>query len=74
MEFWKHMGYLGISSGLPTIKDSFGELSKNRLFVRRVYGTGVCHGPVPVTENKLSLRIDTWLLIGTGLGFVDYLN
>ena len=53
------MGYLGISSRLPNIEDSFGELGKDRLVVIMVYDTGVCHGPVPAVDNKFSLRIDT---------------
>ena len=53
------MGDLGISSGLPTLENSFGEIGEDKLVVRMVYGTSVCHGPVPVVENKLSLRIDT---------------
>ena len=53
------MGDPGINSRLPTIENSFGKLREDNIFFRRVYGTGVCHGPVPVVENKLSLRIDT---------------
>ena len=74
IEFSKHMGDLGINSGLPTIENSFGKLGENKLVVRTVFGIGVCHGPVTVVENKLSLRIDTYLLIGTSLGPVDSLN
>ena len=70
----KNMGYLGINYGLPTLKDSFDELVEDKLIIRRVYGTCVCHGIVPVVYNKLSLRIDTYLLIGTGIGSVNYLH
>ena len=59
IDFSKHMGYLGINYGLLTIEDSFGELGEDKIVVRRVYVTGVCHGPVPVVYNKLSIRIDT---------------
>ena len=53
------MGDLGINCGPPTLENSFGELGEDKLVVRRVYDTGVCHGPVPVVDNKLSLRIYT---------------
>ena len=53
------MGDLGINSGLPTLENGFGELREYKLVVRRVYGTSLCHVPVPVVGNKLSLRIDT---------------
>ena len=43
----------------PTLENSFGELGEDKIVVRKVYGTGVCHGPSPVVENNLSLRIDT---------------
>ena len=59
VEFSKHMGDLGINCGLPILENCFGELGGDKLIVRRVYDRGVCHGPVPVVENKLSLRIDT---------------
>ena len=68
IDFSKHMGDLGINSGLPSLENSFGELGEDELVVRRVYDAGVCHGPVPVVKKKLSLRIDTYLLIGSGIG------
>ena len=68
IDYSKQKGDPGINSGLTTLENSFGELGKNILFVRRVYDAGVCHGPVPVVKKKLSLRIDTYLLIGSGLG------
>ena len=70
IESLKHMGDPGINSGLPTLEKSFGELGENILFVRRVYDAGVCHVPVPVVREKLSLTIDTYLLIGSGIGFL----
>ena len=69
IDFSKHMGDPGINSGLTTLENSFGKLGENILFVRRVYDAGVCHGPVPVIK-KLSLRIDTYLLIGCGLCYL----
>ena len=72
--FSKHMGYPGINYGLPTPENSFSELGEDKLVVRRVYDTGVCHGPVPVGKTKLSIRIDTYLLIGSGLGSIYYLH
>ena len=68
------MGDPGINYGLPTLENSFGELKENILFVRRVYHAGVCHGPVPVAKKKLSIRIDTCLLIGYVLGSIYSLN
>ena len=68
VDFLKHMGDPGISSGLPTLENSFGKLRENILFVIRVYYAGVCHGPVPVVKKKLSLRINTYLLIRSGFG------
>ena len=62
------MGDPGIKYGLLTLENIFGKLGVNILFVRRVYDAGVCHGPVPVVKKKLSLRIDTYLLIGSGIG------
>ena len=53
------MGYPGINSGLATLEDSFGKIGEYEVVVRRVYGTCVYHGPVPVVKNKLSIRIDT---------------
>ena len=50
------MGDPGINSGLPTPENSFGKLGEYKLVVRRVYGTGVCHGKVPFV-NKLSLSV-----------------
>ena len=58
IEFSKHMGYPVINSELPTLEESFGELGEDKLVVRRVYRTDVCHGTVPVVYNKFSLRID----------------
>ena len=55
IDFSKHLGDPGINYALPTLEKSFGELREDKLVVRRVYDTGVCHGPVPVVENKLSL-------------------
>ena len=57
IDFSKHMGDLGIDSGLASLEDSLGELREDEVFNRRVYGTGICHEPVPVVENKFSLRI-----------------
>ena len=68
IDFSKHMGDPGINSGLSTLENSLGKHGENILFVRRVYDAGVCHGPVPVVKKKLSLRIDTYPLIGYGLG------
>ena len=65
--FSKQKGDLGINYGLPTLENSFGKLGENILFVRRVYDAGVCHGAVPAVKKKLFLRIDTYLLIGSGL-------
>ena len=62
IDFSKHNGDPGINSGLTTTENSFDELRKNILFVRRVYDVGVYHGPVPVVKKKLPLRIDTYLL------------
>ena len=54
-EFSKHMGDLGINSGLTNIEDGFGKLGEDKIVFRRVYDTGVCHGPVPVVrKNSLS--------------------
>ena len=72
--FSKQKGDPGINYGLPTIENSFGELGENIIFVRSVYDAGVCHGPVPVVKKKLSLRIDTYLLIGSGLCSIYYLH
>ena len=44
---------------LPTLENSFGKPGEDKLVVRRVNVTGVFHGPVPVVQDKLSLRIDT---------------
>ena len=55
IDFSKHMGDLGINSGLPTLENSFGQIGEDKLFVRRVYGTGVSHGPVPVVKKIKSL-------------------
>ena len=74
IDFSKHMGDHGINSGLTTTENSFDELRKNILFVRRVYDVGVYHGPVPVVKKKLSLRIDTYLLIGSGIGSIYSLH
>ena len=41
IDFSKHMGDLGINSGLPTLENSFGKLREDKLVVRRVYDTGV---------------------------------
>ena len=68
LDFSKHMGDPEINSGIPTLENSFGRLWVNILFVRRVYDAILCHGPVPVVKKKLSLRIYTYLLIGSGLG------
>ena len=59
IDFSLHLGDLGINYGLPTIEDSFVKLGEENIFVRRVYGTCVCHTRVPVVGNKFSLRIDT---------------
>ena len=53
IDFSKQKGDLGINSGLTTLENSFGKLSENILFVRRVYDAGVCHGPVPVVKINL---------------------
>ena len=53
IDFSKNMGDFGISSGLPRLENSFGELREDKLVVRRVYDAGVCHGPVPVVKKKL---------------------
>ena len=58
IEFSKHMEDLGINSVPAALEDSFGELGEDEVVVRRVYVIDVCHGPVPVVGNKLSLRID----------------
>ena len=50
-------GYLGINSGIDNLEDSFDELREYILVARRFYGTGVCHVPVPVVDNKFSLRV-----------------
>ena len=63
----KHMGDPEINSGLPTLGNSFFTLGGNIPFVIRVYDAGLCHGPVPVIKKELSLRIDIYLLIGSGL-------
>ena len=68
IDFLKHMGDPGINSRFRTIENSFGKFGENILFVRIVYDAGVCHGPVPVANKKLSLRIDTYLLIVSVLG------
>ena len=62
------MGDPGIKYGLLTLETIFGKLGLNILFVRRVYDAGVFHGPVPVVKKKISLRINTYLLIDYGLG------
>ena len=74
MDFSKQRGDLGINSGLLTLENSFGELGENIRFVRRVYGVGVCHEPVLVVKKKLFLRIDTYLLIGSGLCSIYFLH
>ena len=49
------MGDLGINSGLTNIEDGFGKLGEDKIVFRRVYDTGLCHGPVPVVrKNSLS--------------------
>ena len=68
------MGDFVINSGLLSIENSFGKLGEDKLLVRRVYGTGVCHGPVPFVKNKLLIGIDTYLLMGYGLGSLYSLN
>ena len=62
MYFSKHLVYLGIDFGLICLECRFRKLSKYQIFVRRVNDTGVCYGPVPVPENELFLRINTYLL------------
>ena len=74
IDFLKHVGDLGINSGLPTLENSFDELGEDKLVFRGVYDTGVCHRPVSVAENKFALRIDTYLLIVTIISSVDSLN
>ena len=54
IESSENMGDLGINSGLPSLENSFGELEEDKFVVRRVYGTGVCHRPVPFVKKKLS--------------------
>ena len=55
IDFLKHMGDLGINSGLHSLENSFVKLGEDKLSVRRVYDAGVCHGPVPVVnKNYLS--------------------
>ena len=41
IEFSKHMGDIGMYSGLPSLENSFGELREDKLVVRRVYDAGV---------------------------------
>ena len=53
------MGDLGINYVISTLKNSFDELGEDKLFLRRFYCTGIFHVPVPVVDNKLSLRIYT---------------
>ena len=74
IDFSKQMGDPGINSGLPTLENNFGKLGENILFVRRVYDAGVCHGPVPVVKKKLSIRIDTYLLLGSCLCYLYSLH
>ena len=51
------MGDLGIDSRLAALQTVLIKSVQIKFFVSRVYYTGVCHGPVPVVENKFSLRI-----------------
>ena len=74
IDFSKHMGDLGINSGLPSLENSFGEIGDDKLVVRRVYYSGVCHVPVPVVKKKLSLGIYTYLIIGSGIGYLYYFH
>ena len=41
-------GDLEINSGLATLEVSFGKLGEDKFVVRKVYGTGLCHGSLPV--------------------------
>ena len=59
INFLKHMGDLGIDPGLAALEDRFRKFGEDKLFLRRVNGTCVCHGTAPVVENKFSLRINT---------------
>ena len=52
MEFLKHMGDIGINSGLIILEDSFVKLGEDEVVIKMFYGTGVFHVPVPVIENK----------------------
>ena len=70
IDFLKHMRDIGINSGLHSLENSFGKLVEDKVVVRIVYTEGVCHGPVPVVNKKLSIRIDTYLLIGSGLSSI----
>ena len=74
IDFLKQKGHPGINSVLPTVKNSFGKLGENILFVRSVYDVGVCHIPVPVVNKQLSPRIYTYLLIGSGLCSLYFLH
>ena len=74
IDFSKHMGDHGINSVLPSLENSFGELGEDKILVSRVYDAGVCHGPVPVVKKKLSIGINTYVLIGSGLGSLYYLH
>ena len=59
MDFLKHKGDPGINFGLPTVANSFGELSENILIVTNIRNACVCHEPVPVIKKAFFLRIYT---------------
>ena len=44
IDFSKHMVDLETNYGLPSLEKSFGELGEDKLFVIRVYDSGVCIG------------------------------
>ena len=62
IHFSKHLVDLIINIGLAFLENRFGKLREYEIIDRMVNDTYICHGPVPVVENKYSLRIDTYLL------------
>ena len=74
IDFSLHLGDLGINYGLTSLENRFGKLRENILFVIIVYDAGLCHEPVPVVKKKIYLRIDTYILTGSGLGSLYFLH
>ena len=59
IDFFKHLGYLGIYLGLTWLEYCVGKLRGYVLAIEKAHGTCVFHGPIPVLENELSIGINT---------------